>query len=197
MQRPSLEGRSILVVEDEPLIAMDITQEFAATGAALTTTNTLKHALILVEHDGLSGAILDHALGDGNSSLLCQRLKERGIPFMIYSGYDTVGGPCKDALHISKPAAGGALVAAMEELIRGATASQTGMRPLLVEQRKIGDEYRAAEKEIQELHNVMATRVEPTDRAEMEADIAVRAAALMRLGQRLLQLDTSVTKASR
>ena len=118
MQRPSLEGRSILIVEDEPLIVMDITQAFEATGAALTTTNTLKHALILVEHDGLSGAILDHALGDGNSSLLCQRLRERGIPFMIYSGHATVGGACKDALHIEKPATEGALVAAMEGLIR-------------------------------------------------------------------------------
>ena len=92
MARPSLEGRSILIVEDEPLIVMGIAQQFEVTGAALTTTNTLKHALILVEHDGLSGAILDHALGDGNSSLLCKRLKERGIPFMIYSGYDTVEG---------------------------------------------------------------------------------------------------------
>jgi DNA-binding response OmpR family regulator len=119
MQRPSLEGRSILIVEDEPIIAMDITQAFEATGAALTTTNTLKHALILVEHDGLSGVILDHALGDGDSSLLCARLKERGIPFMIYSGFDTVGGQCKGALHISKPAKEGELVTAMEGLIRG------------------------------------------------------------------------------
>jgi DNA-binding response OmpR family regulator len=79
MQRPSLDGRSILIVEDEPLIVMDITQQFEATGAALTTTNTLHHALILAEHNGLSGAILDHALGDGDSSLLCARLTERGI----------------------------------------------------------------------------------------------------------------------
>ena len=119
MQRPSLEGRSILIVEDEPLIVMDISQQFEVTGAALTTTNTLKHAMLLVEHDGLAGAILDHALGDGNSSVLCARLKERGIPFMIYSGYDTVGGACRDALHISKPAADGVLVAAMEGLILG------------------------------------------------------------------------------
>ena len=146
MQRPSLEGRSILIVEDEPLIVMDITQAFEATGAALTTTNTLKHALILVEHDGLSGAILDHALGDGNSSLLCQRLKERGIPFMIYSGYDTVEGPCKGALHISKPAADGALVSAMEGLIRGDAKLPTAISPLLVEQRQLGDEYRVAER---------------------------------------------------
>jgi DNA-binding response OmpR family regulator len=107
VQRPSLDGRSILVVEDEPLIALDITQAFEATGAALTTTNTLHHALILAEHDGLSGAILDHALGDGDSSKLCARLKERGIPYMIYSGFDTVGGACAGAPHIRKPAAPG------------------------------------------------------------------------------------------
>jgi len=117
MQRPSLDGRSILVVEDEPLIVMDITQQFEATGAALTTTNTLHHALILAEHDGLSGAILDHALGDGDSSLLCARLTERGIPYLIYNGHATVEGPCAGALHVGKPAAPGQLVAAMESLI--------------------------------------------------------------------------------
>src|SRR6476620_1797202 len=103
MQRPSLEGRSILIVEDEPLIVMDITQAFEGTGAALTTTNTLHHALSLVEHDGLSGAILDHALGDGDSSLLYARLRERGIPFLIYSGFNTVDGTCAGALHVNKP----------------------------------------------------------------------------------------------
>ena len=127
MKRPSLEGRSILVVEDEPLITLDITQQFESTGAALTTTNTLHHALILVEHDGLAGAILDHALGDGDSSLLYARLKERGIPFLIYSGFDTVAGPCAGAPHINKPAAPGELVAAMEGLIYG--SSQATSRP--------------------------------------------------------------------
>jgi DNA-binding response OmpR family regulator len=117
MQRPTLEGRSILIVEDEPLIVMDITQAFEGTGAALTTTNTLYHALILVEHDGLSAAILDHALGDGESSLLYARLKERGIPFLIYSGFDTVGGASAGIPRISKPAAQGELVATMESLI--------------------------------------------------------------------------------
>jgi CheY-like chemotaxis protein len=58
MQRLSLKGRSILVVEDQPLVALDITQQFEAAGAALTTTNTLKHALILVERDGLDGAVV-------------------------------------------------------------------------------------------------------------------------------------------
>jgi DNA-binding response OmpR family regulator len=117
MQRRSLDGRSILIVEDEPLIVMDITQQFEATGAALTTTNTLHHALILAEHDGLSGAILDPCTGDEDSSRLCARLKERGIPYIIFSGHATVEGPCAGAPHITKPAAPGELVAAMENLI--------------------------------------------------------------------------------
>jgi DNA-binding response OmpR family regulator len=196
MQRPSLAGRSILIVEDEPLIVMDITQAFEATGAALTTTNTLKHALILVEHDGLSGAILDHALGDENSSRLCKRLTERGIPFLIYSGYATIEGPCKAALHISKPAADGVLVAAMEGLIRR-VAIPTEMSPLLVEQRRVGDEYRIVEKAIDELRNMLAARnVATADRAAMEADVVARSTDLMLLRQRMLELDAAVTVAS-
>ena len=159
----------------------------------MTTTNTLKHALIIVEHDGL----LDPSLGDGNSSLLCQRLKERGIPFMIYSGYDAIEGPCKDALHISKPAADGVLVAAMEGLIRGDTKPAHAISPLLAEQRQIADEYRVLERAIRELHNLMAARnVDPTDHAEMEEDAIQRTAELMRLGRRMLELDASVTIAS-
>jgi DNA-binding response OmpR family regulator len=117
MKRPSLEGRSILIVEDEPLIVMDITQAFEGTGAALTTTNSLHQATVLVEHDGLSAAILDHSLGDGDSSLLYARLRERGIPFLIYSGFSSIDGASEGALHIRKPAAPGELVAAMETLI--------------------------------------------------------------------------------
>ncbi len=118
--RPTpLRGRSILVVEDEPLIVMDITLAFEHTGAEMTTTNTLRHALLLVEHDGLAGAILDHALPDGDSSLLCARLKERNIPFLIYSGFPKADGACRDALHDMKPAKGPLLVSTNWELDPG------------------------------------------------------------------------------
>jgi DNA-binding response OmpR family regulator len=123
MQGPILQGRSILVVEDEPLIVMAITQAFEHTGVEMTTTNTVRHALLLVEHDGLAGAILDHALPDGDSSLLCARLKEHNIPFMIYSGFPKIAGACQGALHIQKPATDAALVTAMESLIRNAESS--------------------------------------------------------------------------
>jgi DNA-binding response OmpR family regulator len=121
MDHIDLDGRSILVVEDQPLIAFDITQELEASGAAVTTTNTLEHALLLVEHDGLSAAILDHGLPDGDSSMLCARLKARKIPFIIYSGHSTVCGDCGGAVHIAKPAGEGELSSTLARLIRQGT----------------------------------------------------------------------------
>jgi DNA-binding response OmpR family regulator len=112
-----LQGQSILIVEDEPLIVLDVTQALEAAGASVTSTNTLQHALILVEHDGLSGAILDHALGDGDSSRLCSRLNERGVPFIIYSGFTAFDGECGLAPRLSKPATDEQLVTAMAGLI--------------------------------------------------------------------------------
>ena len=112
-----LRGQSILIVEDEPLITMDLTLAFEHTGAELTSTNTLKHALLLVEHDGLSAVILDHSLGDDDSTLLCRRLTERGIPYMIYSGYPKRDDAPDDLVYVSKPASHEKIVAAMEGLI--------------------------------------------------------------------------------
>lgn len=87
------------MVEDELLISMDIVQALERAGANATMTTTVRHALILVENDGLSAAIMDHALSDGDSTMLCARLKERGIPYVSYSGYDPVKGASKDAPH--------------------------------------------------------------------------------------------------
>ena len=119
MEHPALRGRSILVVEDEVLIAMDIVQALERAGASATMTTTIRHALILVEHDGLSAAIMDHALSDGESTELCARLKARGIPYLNFSGYDPVEGASADAPHISKPASMDVLMSAMEDLLAG------------------------------------------------------------------------------
>ena len=197
MQRQVLEGHSILVVESEPLTVAEITNAFEATGAALTITNTFSQALILAEHDGLSAVILGRAVGDTDRSLLTERLTARGIPFIIYSESGTADVPCEDALRISKPAADGVLVAAIERLIRMAPFCPTDLRELLVQQRQVGDEYRAVEKVVQELHKLMGSKnIDPTDLAQMEVDVAIRSAALNRLGKRLLELDAAVTIAS-
>jgi DNA-binding response OmpR family regulator len=117
MDRP-LPGRSILIVEDEPVIALEIAMAFEKAGAEVTTTTTLQHAAILVENDGLSAAVLDHGLGKGDSSFLCERLTERSIPFVIYSGFGPIDdGACREAPHVSKPAPPEKLVATVAGLL--------------------------------------------------------------------------------
>ena len=54
MESCTLSGRSILIAEDEPLIALDIAEAFKRVGAAIVVTSTVQHALVLVEHDDLS-----------------------------------------------------------------------------------------------------------------------------------------------
>jgi DNA-binding response OmpR family regulator len=110
MNSASLAGRLILICEDEPLIALAIANAFTAVGARVTTARSQRDALVAAEDGTLSAAILDHALGDGDSSQLCARLKELGIPFVLYSGFRNLDGACGDAVHVSKPASPEVLV---------------------------------------------------------------------------------------
>ena len=71
MQGISLAGRSILIVEDEPIIALDIVTAFTNAGAVVLAARSLAEASRLVEHDGLSAAIVDFGLGDHDAGALC------------------------------------------------------------------------------------------------------------------------------
>ena len=72
-----LSGRRVLVVEDEPLIAMDIEQALETAGASVVIAATLDEALRLTEQGSLSAAILDLVLGASDGGALCARLRER------------------------------------------------------------------------------------------------------------------------
>ncbi len=86
MEHPGLRGRSILVVENEFLIAMDITRALEDAGAHATMTTTARHALILIEHDGLAGAIMDHGLSDGDSTEVSRGSKLAASPTSAIAG---------------------------------------------------------------------------------------------------------------
>jgi DNA-binding response OmpR family regulator len=113
----SLTGRLILSAEDEPLIAFDIKQGFEDAGARVIMARTLTEGLRAVEDRALSAAILDHALSDGDTSEICERMKERNIPFVTYSGYDDLVGICREGVHVNKPASMSLLVATVRGLL--------------------------------------------------------------------------------
>jgi DNA-binding response OmpR family regulator len=119
MTIPSLAGRSILIIEDEAFIALDLARAFERAGADVTTTSTLHHAHLLVKHDGLSAAVVDHALGDGDTQSICKYLKEREVPFVTYTGF---GGPdlegaCR-GVYVSKPKPPEYVVSVIEHLLK-------------------------------------------------------------------------------
>ncbi len=65
----------------------------------------------------LSAAILDHALSDGDSPMVCARMRERDIPFITYSGYENLGGAYGECVHVRKPASISVLVATVKGLL--------------------------------------------------------------------------------
>ena len=112
MQSTSLAGRSILILEDEPLIALDIAEAFARAGAV--PAKSLGHAHDLIEVNSLSAAV-DLRLSDGQADALCAKLTERDIPFVIHSGYSHAAQ--QSAAVIPKPASPAAVIDAIAELL--------------------------------------------------------------------------------
>lgn len=63
-----------------------MTLAFEDEGAWIIRARTLNEALVGVEDPDLTAATLDHALSDGDTSKVRERMKERDIPFVTYSG---------------------------------------------------------------------------------------------------------------
>jgi len=79
--------RLVLLVEDQPLIAYDVEREFRKAGARVIAAGDLDSALPMAEHPDLSGAVIDLRLGTDSALLICRRLVERKIPFVVHTGY--------------------------------------------------------------------------------------------------------------
>jgi CheY-like chemotaxis protein len=83
----TLFDRSILIVEDEPLVAMDVRAAFTAAGARVVAAANCSEALRMAGTQGLSAAIVDIDLGHGEDcTAVCERLSERGVPFVFFTG---------------------------------------------------------------------------------------------------------------
>jgi len=81
-----LTGRSILVVEDEALVRLDVIGRLRNAGATVFSTSRLDKALDLACHPDLSAGVLDFDLGGADSSAICWRLVDRRIPFVFHTG---------------------------------------------------------------------------------------------------------------
>jgi DNA-binding NtrC family response regulator len=85
-----LAGKSVLIIEDEALIAMGIESCLQDAGtAAVKITNSIAFARrALDEGNPFDAAVVDLHVADGDASPLVQSLSERGIPVVITTGYE-------------------------------------------------------------------------------------------------------------
>jgi CheY-like chemotaxis protein len=121
----ALAGCTILVVEDEPLIALELRSLLENAGACVFAATQLPHALGLADHPDLCAALLDYRMGDGDVGSLCNRLEKRGLPFIFYSGHDDQLERWPDAVLVSKPSGEEKIIAALTTVL-GRTRSNSG-----------------------------------------------------------------------
>ena len=99
-------GRSILIVEDEPLIAMMLEDFLVELGHnVIACCDSVAEALGHVERGGFEVAIIDVSLSDGTVWPVADRLAETGIPFVLATGGHVEPPPAEhaDAPTLNKP----------------------------------------------------------------------------------------------
>ena len=88
MTTDSLVGCRVLVIEDEIVIAIFIRQVLRAVGCCVVgPVGKLDTALQLAADETLDGAVLDVNIRGGKVFPVAKLLAERGIPFVLASGY--------------------------------------------------------------------------------------------------------------
>lgn len=81
-------GMRILLVEDEPLIAMTTSDMLAEIGCiVVATAPDVPAALAAIEDVAFDAALLDVQLGEDTCLPIAERLRARGTPYLVTSGY--------------------------------------------------------------------------------------------------------------
>ncbi len=115
-----LEGVRVLIVEDEPMIALVLEDMLDALGVEIVeTATTLSEAMAAASSCGLDAAILDINLEGEMSYPAAERLASRGVPFIFVTGYapETVPPSLANAPVIDKPYRPDAIAAALAAVL--------------------------------------------------------------------------------
>lgn len=115
-ERP-LHDKRILVVEDEFLVALDLSDIVERLGAAeVRTAGTLGEALAAAD-ERFDGAFVDVQLRDEKSFPVIEKLRAAGVPLILTTGYDpgTLPAHVGDLPRIAKPFAPTELRRAVED----------------------------------------------------------------------------------
>jgi two-component SAPR family response regulator len=113
-----LAGCRILVVEDDPLIAMSLDCTLSEAGAEIIgPAHNVAHALQLMEASTPDAAVLDYRLENGTSAPIAKRLGEVQVPFLFYTSFrGTIAQDHPGIVILDKPTEPDRLVSELERL---------------------------------------------------------------------------------
>jgi len=118
-----LEGARILIVEDNPILALGLSEILSGVGVDVVgPVGRLEEAMALAMSTGVDGALLDISLHGVQVFPLADMLAERKVPFAFVTGYDrraVIPERFGNVPALQKPAPQGAAVRLVEELLAG------------------------------------------------------------------------------
>lgn len=86
MIHSALESHRLLVVEDEPLITLELQNLLEWESATIFAASCVSKALQLADAHVLSVGIIDIRLGQQEADPICEALDRRQVPFVFYTG---------------------------------------------------------------------------------------------------------------
>ncbi|WP_090600482.1 response regulator [Pelagibacterium luteolum] len=80
---------TILLLEDQALIAIDLIDALEAEGHGVAAFASVREAGLWLRDHQPTAAIVDCVLSDGDCSPLVRQLRQGGVPIIIYTGGNT------------------------------------------------------------------------------------------------------------
>lgn len=114
-----LQGRRVLVVEDEFVVALDLETMLQDEGCTvLGPATTVEQALVQIACNEFDLAILDANLNGRSVERVAEALRSKGVPFLFATGYgpDSLPAGWKTQSMLSKPFSNAQLIQALSEL---------------------------------------------------------------------------------
>lgn len=121
-KQSGLAGKRILIVEDEPLIGMVLTDYLSDAGCeAVGPAQSAEKAMQMAADETVDAALVDGNLAGRRVDQIVGTLRSRGIPFAFVTGYGREALPpgFEDAPIVEKPFTEEQVVATLERLLGG------------------------------------------------------------------------------
>jgi len=118
----SLRGLRILLVEDDPLIRLDLETSLEEFGAIVTAASNVAAALAALAVAMPDFAVLDFELGAESSESIAEVVQDRNVPFLYLSGYsehDERFSRWPGVRVLAKPLSAARIARGIEDILKG------------------------------------------------------------------------------